>query len=195
MWAAWTQQNDGLSARAALAESQATKGIALVRKTFEGRVAKLEAEVRKYKTLSEMLTERARCTNDDVRCRAALAPEFKRELRQLEGRFNEVEAELEETKDELSDEKRASSKLGREIARLESSREQAAGVQRSPEQEQDHMLWSDEKDDGDYNPSRSPSSSPGGGSDGSSPQSLSPVCPVALAGVTWTVVVIRSRYV
>jgi hypothetical protein len=163
-------ENEELLARAALAESQATKGVALVRATFEGRVAKLEAEVQKYKTLSEMLTERARRTDDDVRCRAALAPEFERELRQLEGRFSEVEAELEETKDELFDEKRASSKLRRQVARLE-SKEQAADVRRSTEQEQDHMLWSDEKDE-DYNPTISPSSSPRGGSDGSSPRSL-----------------------
>jgi hypothetical protein len=42
-------------------------------------------------------------------------------------------------------------------------------VGQSSEQGQDPMLWSDEKDDGDYNPTRSPSSSPRGGSDGSSP--------------------------
>jgi hypothetical protein len=162
-------ENEELSARAALAESQATKGVALVRATFEGRASKLEGEVQKYKVLSEMLTERARRTDDDVRYRAALAPEFEREFRQLEGRFSELEAELEETKDELFDEKRANSKLRRQVARLE-SKEQAADVGRSTGQEQDHMLWSDEKDDGDYNPSRSPSESPRGGSDVSSSQ-------------------------
>jgi hypothetical protein len=156
-------ENEELSARAALAESQATKGVALVRATFEGRVTKLEAEVQKYKALSEMLTERARRTDDDLRYRAALAPEFEREFRQLEGRFSELEAELEETKDELFDEKRANSKLRRQ-ARLE----QAADMRQSTEQGQDPMLWSDEKDDGDYNPTRSPSSSPRGGSNGSS---------------------------
>ncbi|KAI0273045.1 hypothetical protein BGY98DRAFT_887179, partial [Russula aff. rugulosa BPL654] len=86
-------ENEELSARAALAESQATKGVALVRATFEGRIAKLEAEVQKYKTLSEMLTERARRTDDDVRHQAALAPELEREFRRLKGRFNELEAE------------------------------------------------------------------------------------------------------
>jgi len=159
-------ENEELSARAALAESQATKGVALVRATFEGQVAKLEAEVQKYKALSELLTERARRTDDDVRHRAALAPEFQREFRQLEGRFDELEAELEETKDELFDEKRANSKLRRQVARLE-SKERAANVGQSTEREPEHMLWSDEKDDGDYNPA---SSSPRGGSDGSSPQ-------------------------
>jgi hypothetical protein len=162
-------ENEELSARAALAESQATKGVALVRATFEGRVAKLEAEVQKYKTLSEMLTERARRTDDDVRYRAALMSEYERDLRQLGGRFNELEAELEETKDDLYDEKRASSNLRRQVARLE-SRKQEADVGQSTEQNQDHTLWSDEKDDGDYNPPRSPSSSSRGGSDGSSPQ-------------------------
>ncbi|KAF8504472.1 hypothetical protein F5888DRAFT_753379 [Russula emetica] len=162
-------ENEELSARAALAESQATKGVALVRATFDGRVVKLEAEIQKYKALSEMLTERARRTDDDVRYRAALAPEFEREYRQLEGRFSELEAEFEETKDELFEEKRANSKLRRQVARLE-SKEQGVNVGQSNEQEQDHMLWSDEKDDGDYNPTRGPSSSPRGGSDGSSLQ-------------------------
>ncbi len=162
-------ENEELSARAALAESQATNGIALVRATFEGRVAKLEAEVQKYKALSEMLTERARRTDDDVRYRAALLPEFQREYRQLEGRCSELEAELEETKDELFDEKRTNSNLKRHVARLE-SKEQAVDVGQSTEHEQEHMLWSDEKDDEDYNPTRSPSSSPRGGSDRSSPR-------------------------
>ena len=162
-------ENEELSARAALAESQATKGVALVRATLEGRVAKLEAEVQKYRATSEMLTERARRTDDDVRYRAALAPEFEREFRQLKGQFDELDAELEETKIELSDEKRDNSKLRRQVARLE-SKEQAADVGQSSGQEQEHMVWSDEKDDGDYDPTRSPSSSPRGGSDGSSPQ-------------------------
>ena len=160
-------ENEELSASAALAESQATKGVALVRATFEGRVTKLEAEVQKYKALSEVLTERARRTDDDVRYWAALAPEFKRDFRQLEGRFSELEAELEETKDELFDEKRANAKLRRQVARLE----QAADVGQSTEQHQDHSLWSDEKDDEDYDPPRSPSSSPRGGSDEPSLQS------------------------
>lgn len=162
-------ENEELSARAALAESQATKGVALVRATYEGRASKLEGEVQKYKVLSEMLTERARRTDDEVRYRAALVPEFEREFRQLERRFSELDAELEETKDELFDEKRANSKLRRKVARLE-SKEQAADVGRSTGQEQDPMLWSDEKDDGDYNPTRSPSPSPREGSDGSSLQ-------------------------
>jgi hypothetical protein len=162
-------ENEELSARAALAESQATKGVALVRATFEGRVAKLEAEVQKYTALSEMLTERARRTDDNVRYRAAIMPELERECKRLEGRSSELEAELEEKKDELFDERRDNSKLRRQLARLE-SKEQAAGVGQSTEQGQDHMLWSDEKDDEDYNPPRSPFSPPRGGSGGSSPQ-------------------------
>ena len=159
-------ENEELSARATLAESQATMGVALVRATLEGRVAKLEAEVQKHKTLSDILIIRARRTDDDVRLRAALTPELERELRQLEGRFSELEAELEETKDELFDERRANSKLKRKLARLESK----AGVGQYNEQDQDHMFWSDEKDDGDYNPTRSPSTSPRAGSDGPSSQ-------------------------
>ncbi len=162
-------ENEELSARAAQAESQATNGVALVRATFEGRVHKLETEVQKYKTLSELLTERARRTDDDVRYRASYATELEREFRRLEGRFNYLEAELEETKDELFDEKRANSKLRRQVARFK-SKEREADMGQSAERDQEHMLWSDEKDDEDYNPTRSPSSSPRGGSDRSSSQ-------------------------
>ena len=159
-------ENEELLARAALAESQATTGVALVRATFEGRVAKLEAEVQKYQALSVMLTERARRTDDNVRYQASLMPELEREYRQLDGQFSELEAELEETKDELLYEKRASSRLRRQVTRLE-SKVQAEDVGQSTIRGQDRMLWSDEKDDGDYNPSRSPSSSSRGSDESS----------------------------
>ncbi|KAH9965262.1 hypothetical protein BC827DRAFT_842578 [Russula dissimulans] len=161
-------ENEELSARAAVAESQAVNGVALVRATFEARVTKLEAEVRKYKALSDMLTERARRTDDDVRYRAALAPELEREFNQLHRRNEETEAELEDTKDELRAKKRANARLRRRVASLE-GKEQAESKM-TPVQEP--ILWSDEKDDEDYNPDASPSSplSLRDGHDGSSPQ-------------------------
>jgi len=161
-------ENEELSARAAVAESQAVNGVALVRATFEARVTKLEAEVRKYKALSEMLTERARRTDDDVRYRAALAPELEREFNQLHRRHEEAEAELEDTRDELRAKKRVNARLRRRVASLE-GKEQAASKM-SPVQEP--MSWSDEKDDEDYHPdtNSSPPLSPRGGRDGFSPQ-------------------------
>ncbi|KAH9177641.1 hypothetical protein EDB89DRAFT_1825787, partial [Lactarius sanguifluus] len=84
-------ENEELLARATLAESQSVNGIAMIRATFEGRVDKLETEVRKYKALSEMLIERARRTDDDVRYRAAVAPEFEREYQLLHRQFDERE--------------------------------------------------------------------------------------------------------
>lgn len=150
-------ENEELLARATLAESQAVNGVAVVRATVEARVAKLEVEVRRYKALSEMLTDRARRTDDDVRYHAALAPELERRFQQLHGQFTETEAELEETKDELRAEKRVNARLRRRIARLETT-ERADGGNST---EQERILWSDEKDDDeDYHPGRSPSSSP-----------------------------------
>lgn len=153
-------ENEELLARATLAESQAVNGVAMVRATFEGRVSKLEGEVRKHKALSEMLTERARRTDDDVRYRAALMPELEREFRELRRQYRETEAELEETGDELRAEKRANVKLKRRLANLEAKTKSPsppddaeASRQREP------MLWSDnDEDDEDYRPGNNSSS-------------------------------------
>ena len=161
-------ENEDLSARATLVESQVVNGVALVRATFEARVTKLESEVRKYKALSEMLTERARRTDDNVRFRAARAFEMDVELRNLRGEFREMEAELEETIDELRAKKRANARLRRQVASLE-SREQAADAGTPTGQEL--TVGSDEKGDEEYRP---PSSSPRGGRDGSPSRLHSP---------------------
>lgn len=158
-------ENEELSARAALAESQAVNGVALVRATLEVRVTKLEAEVRKYKALSEMLTERARRTDDDVRYRAALMPEVERDLRQLSRQYREAEAELEETQDELRAQKRANVRLRRQVASLETKERSDVAESRKREP----VPWSDDDDDEDYRPGSDPSASPKG-NDGSSPQ-------------------------
>jgi hypothetical protein len=167
-------ENEELSARAALAESQAVNGVAMVRATFEARVAKLEAEVQKYKALSELLTKQARLTGDNVRYQAARVPELERTYDKLKERFWEIEDELEETKDELRAEQKANTKLRRRVASLE-PKEPAADVGQSTER--GLVLRSEGKDDEDYRPSRrSPSSSPAGGSDddGFPPQHHSP---------------------
>jgi len=161
-------ENEELSARAILVESQVVNGVALVRATFEARVTKLEAEARKYKALSEMLTERARRTDDNVRYQASRAFEMDVELRNLRGEYREMEAELEETIDELRAKKRANARLRRLVASLE-SREQAADEGTPTGQEP--TFRRDEKADEDYRP---PSSSPRGGSDGSPSRRHSP---------------------
>jgi hypothetical protein len=160
-------ENEELLARATLAESQSINGIAMVRATFESRVAKLEAEVQKYKSLSEILTERARRTDDDVRYRAAIAPELERQCQQLRRQFRETEAELEETKDDLRIEKKVNSRLRRLVTRLE-AKERANG-KKSPEQEESRP-WSDGKGDPDYIPGPTPPSCSSEDSDESSPQ-------------------------
>jgi len=161
-------ENEELSARAAVAESQTVNGVALVRATLEARVTKLEAEVRKYKALSEMLTERARRTDDDVRYRAALGPELERDHSHLRRRYMETEAELEDTRDELRTKKKDNARLRRRVASLEG--QEQAESKMSPVQEP--MVWSDEKDDEDYYPDTSPSPplSSRGGYDRFSPQ-------------------------
>jgi len=161
-------ENEELSTRAALAESQTVNGVALVRATLEVRVTKLEAEVRKYKALSEMLTERARRTDDDVRFRAALMPELDRDLRQLSRQYGEAEAELEETQDELRAQKRANVRLRRQVASLETKERSDAAESHKREP----VPWSDDDDDEDYRPGSGPSASasPKGNNDGSSPQ-------------------------
>jgi hypothetical protein len=154
-------ENEELLARATLAESQAVNGVAMVRKTFEGRVSKLEGEVRKYKALSEMLTERARRTDDDVRYRAALMPELEREFRELRRQYKETEAELEETGDELRAEKRANVKLKRRLANLEAKAKSPSPDDAEASRQREPMLWSDnDEDDEDYRPGNNSPSPP-----------------------------------
>ncbi|KAI0029517.1 hypothetical protein K488DRAFT_56180, partial [Vararia minispora EC-137] len=73
-------ENEALKQQAAIAESQARNGVALVRVEAEGRVAKLGDELKRERGLVALLTERARRTDDIVRQRAALEPEWKRRI-------------------------------------------------------------------------------------------------------------------
>ncbi|KAI0260760.1 hypothetical protein BC834DRAFT_1044416 [Gloeopeniophorella convolvens] len=156
-------ENAELLSRAALAESQATQGVALMRATFEARVSKLEAELQKYKALSELLTERARRTDDDVRYRAAMAPELERDFRGLRSQFREVEAELDEARDELRTERKRNARLRVLLAESRSNEMKISSSQKA----EPHHPWSDdEEEDGDYLPGPTDSPSPGQGSDG-----------------------------
>jgi chromosome segregation ATPase len=162
-------ENEELLARATLAESQAVNGIAMIRATFEARVGKLESEVGKYKALSEMLTERARRTDDGLRYRAAIAPELEREYHRLQTQLDEREGELDEMKDELRAEKKVNFRLRRLVARLET--EGQTNGRKSHDGEPPPRS-SDERDDEDYVPGASPSSSPPNeNGSGSSPRS------------------------
>jgi chromosome segregation ATPase len=153
-------ENEELLARATVAESQAVNGVAMVRATFDTRVAKLEAEARKHKALSEMLTERARRTDDEVRYRAALMPELERKFRELHQQFVETEAELEETGDELRAEKRANVKLRRRLATLEANAP-APDHDAEASRQRERALWSDDdRDEEDHRPDLGPSSPP-----------------------------------
>ena len=162
-------ENEVLLARATLAESQAVNGIAMIRATFEARVGKLESEAGKYKALSELLTERARRTDDGLRYRAAIAPELEREYHRLQTQLDEREGELDEMKDELRAERKVNSRLRRLVARLEI--EGQANSRKSHDREPPPRS-SDESDDEDYAPGTSPDSPPANeNSFGSSPRS------------------------
>jgi len=141
----------------------------MIRATFEARVGKLESEAGKYKALSEMLTERARRTDDVIRYRAAIAPELEREYHRLQGQLDEREGELDEMKDKLRAEKKVNSKLRRLVARLEI---EGKAIGRKSHDRELPPRSSDERDDEDYVPGTSLSPSPPNkNSFGSSPRS------------------------
>ncbi|KAI0067047.1 hypothetical protein BV25DRAFT_1835372 [Artomyces pyxidatus] len=144
-------ENADLLARAKLAESQATTGVALLRATFEKRDAKLQSEVKKYKNLADLLTERARRTDDAVRYRAAMEPELRRELGILSGRLEEAEAEVDDLKEDLAEMAREKRRFEKMVDKLKAAK---AELVQSVKQKAKQPAWSDSDDDedGDYLP-------------------------------------------
>ncbi|KAF8552803.1 hypothetical protein OG21DRAFT_1485924 [Imleria badia] len=85
------EENVEVEKRVKIAEGQAQEGVAGIRALFEGRVKALQADVARWKGLTELLQEKDRRTNDELRLRAAQAPE----LIELCGRLNEENKSLE----------------------------------------------------------------------------------------------------
>ncbi|THH14768.1 hypothetical protein EW146_g5603 [Bondarzewia mesenterica] len=112
-------ENEELLQRAKIAESQATTGVNLVRTTYAARMKRLEEEVKKFKALSELLKEKDRRTNDDVRWRAAMEPELRKENESLKGRLEEDEAEMDDLKEEMKVIERRNKRLESKLERLE----------------------------------------------------------------------------
>ncbi|KAI1787338.1 hypothetical protein LXA43DRAFT_714426 [Ganoderma leucocontextum] len=87
-----SKENNELTERAALAETQARDGIVMVKATYEERIRLLEQEVERWKRQVQVLTERDRRMNDELRRRAALEPELRTEnmclMEQLDGLEN-----------------------------------------------------------------------------------------------------------
>ena len=112
-------ENDELVERTKIAESQASTGVKMVRATYESRVKKLEDELRRFKALVELLKEKDRRTNDEVRWRAAMEPELRKENQRLRAALEEREAEVDEMNDELHAAEKQIKRLERRVQRVE----------------------------------------------------------------------------
>jgi hypothetical protein len=77
-------ENEMLRQQAAIAEGQAHTGVALVRAEAGARIKKLEGDLQRERDLVALLTARAQRTDDAVRERAALEPEWRRRVSVLE---------------------------------------------------------------------------------------------------------------
>lgn len=85
-----TRENAELLERATLAEGQVRDGLRIVEGNCAERVRVLEMEVVRWKTTCELLSEKDRRTDDEVRRRAALEPELRAENGQLRERLDAI---------------------------------------------------------------------------------------------------------
>jgi DNA repair exonuclease SbcCD ATPase subunit len=86
-------ENQQLEMRAAIAEKQATDGVGMIRNTFQERLRNLEGEIRKYKNLAALLTEKDKRTGDELRRRAGEEPELRLRCGKLEDKTQRLIAE------------------------------------------------------------------------------------------------------
>ncbi|THH18077.1 hypothetical protein EUX98_g9016 [Antrodiella citrinella] len=78
------KENNTLEERATLAEGQIREGVTMIKLTYEGRVRKLEEEVKKWRGLYDLLVVKDRRSNgDEVRRKAALEDELESENAKL----------------------------------------------------------------------------------------------------------------
>ncbi|KAF9024266.1 hypothetical protein BDZ89DRAFT_1069234 [Hymenopellis radicata] len=92
-------ENAQLAASNATLQSQVSAGLALIRNTFEKRVAWLEDDAKAWRQTAEFLREKDKLTNDDVRKRASLLGVREAEMQVLraeraEWRVRELEEHL-----------------------------------------------------------------------------------------------------
>ena len=86
-----SKENNELTERATLAETQAHDGVAMVKAAYEERLQLLEQEVERWKGQVHVLTVRDRRTDDELRRRAALEPELRMENLQLRGQLDALQ--------------------------------------------------------------------------------------------------------
>ncbi|KAM5530329.1 hypothetical protein V8D89_016000, partial [Ganoderma adspersum] len=86
-----SKENNELTERASLAETQARDGLAMIKATYEERIRLLEQEVDRWKGQVHVLTERDKRMDDELRRRAALEPELRTENIRLKEQLDSLE--------------------------------------------------------------------------------------------------------
>ncbi|KAI0315454.1 hypothetical protein OF83DRAFT_1027581, partial [Amylostereum chailletii] len=110
-----TEENKRLSELATTKEGQARDGVAGIRAFYEGRIRRLEEDVSRHKATADLLAERGRRTDDEVRSRAALVPELMRQNVLLEEKADLQGAELEDLKEEMEGLRKKNARRKREL--------------------------------------------------------------------------------
>ncbi|KAG6909778.1 hypothetical protein DXG01_015494 [Tephrocybe rancida] len=103
------EENSELEEQAKIARDQATAGVETVKATYVARIKALEDDVRTYKRLAMFIMEKDMRTNDDVRQRAAEAPELRARCEELAKDNRGLHTDLTELQD-IFDRKRARAK-------------------------------------------------------------------------------------
>ncbi|KAI0369311.1 hypothetical protein BV20DRAFT_968182 [Pilatotrama ljubarskyi] len=86
-----TKENNELLERAELAEGQARDGLAMIKATYEDRVRRAEEEAARWKAQYELLAQRDTRMDDEIRRRAALEPELRMRVAELQEKLVSVE--------------------------------------------------------------------------------------------------------
>ncbi|KAH7890527.1 hypothetical protein F5I97DRAFT_1791717, partial [Phlebopus sp. FC_14] len=87
-------ENSELEKQAKIARGQAEEGVAMIKALFENRVKAFQDDVDRWKALAELLQEKDRKTNDEIRLRAAREPELQERCRQLTSENESLETDL-----------------------------------------------------------------------------------------------------
>ncbi|KAF8838188.1 hypothetical protein BDN67DRAFT_121118 [Paxillus ammoniavirescens] len=89
-----SDENKELENKAKIAEGQAQEGVAMIKALFENRVKALQDDIQRWKSLAELLQEKDKRTNDDIRLRAAEAPELEERCRRFADENSTLEIDL-----------------------------------------------------------------------------------------------------
>ena len=85
-------KDSALEEELTVAKSQLSEGLSLLKGMYEERIKRTQVEVEKWKSLCKLLTEKDERTNDEVRRRAAEAPELQEEVERLRLELAELRA-------------------------------------------------------------------------------------------------------